>query len=87
MNKFRTEFQIPEADNKIDYNSQIMMMGSCFSQNIGEKLSFYKFTINSNPFGVLYNPYSIQEAFRIIFGERKLSDDDLVFHEGLYQVP
>lgn len=34
-------------------------MGSCFSDNIGQKLITHKFSTCINPYGTIYNPYSI----------------------------
>ncbi len=84
MNAFRTTFDITPADRKIDHNTNILMMGSCFSDNVGQKLRQDKFNVVSNPYGVLYNPYSIQEATLHILGLRKIEDDDLVENEGLW---
>jgi hypothetical protein len=36
MDQFRTVIPIPEAENKISYYSKLMMMGSCFVENIGD---------------------------------------------------
>lgn len=38
MINFRTVFDIPEFEFDIDYNSKVMLIGSCFSDNIGQKL-------------------------------------------------
>ncbi len=84
MNAFRTTFDLTPDERKIDHNSNILMMGSCFSDNVGQKLRQDKFNVVSNPYGVLYNPYSIQEAVSHILGHRKIEDDDLVENEGLW---
>lgn len=41
-----------------------MFMGSCFSDNIGEKTEIHKFKSISNPFGVIYNPASVKTHLR-----------------------
>lgn len=38
------------------------MIGSCFTENIGEKLRRYKFSTLENPHGILFNPVSVCEA-------------------------
>lgn len=60
--KFVTSVDVKPAENKIDYNSQILMLGSCFTTQIGAILQDYKFNICVNPFGVLYNPRSIYNS-------------------------
>ncbi len=84
MNTFRTTFDIPNSIIDLDYNTNIMLMGSCFSDNIGEKLKTLKFNVLTNPHGVLYNPYSIQESLRFALGDRILKDEDLVYSENLW---
>ncbi|MEJ2005733.1 MAG: GSCFA domain-containing protein [Cyclobacteriaceae bacterium] len=40
-------------------------MGSCFSEIMGRKLQEQKFSIDSNPLGILYNPVSIHRILRM----------------------
>jgi hypothetical protein len=56
---FRTELKIPESDYKINHQSKLMAIGSCFVENIGNRLKEFKFNIYVNPFGIIFNPYSI----------------------------
>ena len=52
----KLQTQIPlkkETRNQIAYQSKILLLGSCFSENIGEKLSYFKFKSTQNPFGIL----------------------------------
>ncbi|MCX6226649.1 MAG: GSCFA domain-containing protein, partial [Bacteroidia bacterium] len=36
-----------------------MLIGSCFTEHIGNRLKMLKFAVNQNPFGIVYNPLSI----------------------------
>ena len=56
-----------------------MLIGSCFSEEIGSKLSNSKFNVLSNPFGTIYNPYSI---FKLLSDE--INKDDIVESQGVY---
>ncbi len=82
MEVFRTTFDISDADCKIDYNSQICFIGSCFSDNIGNKLASLKFTVDINPFGVLYNPISIANSIDILISNKIFTEKDLQFHNN-----
>lgn len=56
---FRT-IVIPKiSPHKIDHKDSILAIGSCFVQNIGQKFADFKFNIDINPFGTLFNPLSI----------------------------
>lgn len=57
--KFRTEIERVSFPFKLDIDSQILSLGSCFAQVIGEYLDNYKIINSTNPFGVLFNPISI----------------------------
>lgn len=55
----QTKITIVAPDFSIDYNSKLMMLGSCFAENIGSKFSYYKFDVDVNPCGIIYNPLSV----------------------------
>lgn len=74
------KLQTPVADDKcrvgISYNDKIMMLGSCFTDNIGKQLLNYGFDVCVNPFGTLYNPASIYESvLRLIQGTPFIEED------------
>lgn len=56
---FQTAVKLKQSANKITLDDQILTIGSCFAQNIGSKLSDFKFSVTTNPFGTLFNPISI----------------------------
>ena len=60
--KFRTEIEVTPLAERLEYGAKIFALGSCFAENISERLSRAKFAIASNPFGVLFNPASIANA-------------------------
>lgn len=82
---FRTVVQIPIVDFSIDHKMQSMLFGSCFSENIGRKLLENKFSVDVNPFGILYNPASIATAIRRLLHNEPFTENDLVFHDDIYQ--
>lgn len=57
----------------ISYNDKILMIGSCFSDSIGQHLKDYGFNVMVNPFGTLYNPISILRSIERLSG-RKATD-------------
>lgn len=56
---FKLDFNIPEAPFKITLQDSILLIGSCFSDEIGSLLEQNKFHCISNPYGTIYNPISI----------------------------
>ena len=66
---FRTVVKCGESSDKICYDTSMMMLGSCFAQNLGERMKQLKFNIIINPFGVVYHPAPIARNLeRIITG-------------------
>ncbi|MDD7153791.1 MAG: GSCFA domain-containing protein, partial [Candidatus Cryptobacteroides sp.] len=62
MMKLQTPVDVGRSNVRISMNDKIMLLGSCFSDNIGEKMSQLGFDVCVNPFGPLYNPVSLSNA-------------------------
>ena len=82
--KFTTPVSIPAALAPITYNDALLAFGSCFAENIGERLTRYGFDIDVNPFGILYNPLSIAGAMERLLSGNPFVEDDLFLHNGLW---
>lgn len=77
---FRTKLPISKSDFPIDYNSKIMSLGSCFAVNIGDKFDFYKFQNSTNPFGIIFNPVSIEKIISKSLNLEFYTEKDIFFH-------
>ena len=64
--QFRTTFQIQSSDFKLNHQHKILTIGSCFSDEIGKRLTDLKFDGLINPFGVIFNSHSIQNLIERI---------------------
>lgn len=76
---FKTTVPVTETNTPIAYSSQIMLLGSCFAENIGEKLRYYKFQTQVNPFGIIFNPFSIEKLIERVVLQRHFTKDDIFF--------
>lgn len=81
---FRKKIDIPKSELRISHKSGLMLFGSCFSENIGKQLLDSKFSVEVNPFGVLYNPASIHQALEILLTEKDFGEDTVFQHQGVY---
>lgn len=81
--RLSTEIKI-EREADISYGSRIMMFGSCFSENIGEKLSQLKFNVSNNPLGILFNPCSILQTIERIASQNPFVLEDLFCSDGVW---
>ena len=78
--QFRTKITIPKSDNPIDYNSKIVSLGSCFAENMAEKLGYFKFQNTCNPFGIIFNPVSIEKIINKAISQELFTEEDILFH-------
>ncbi len=83
--EFRTIVEIKKQESTITYSDKIMMFGSCFAENIGEKLQKSKFQTAINPFGILYNPESVRVSLERILEKKKFSGNELFEHEDVWK--
>jgi len=82
--QFRTQIPIAKIDFPIDYQSKIVSLGSCFAENIGEKFDYFKFQNVVNPFGIIFNPVSIEKIIRKSVRNEAFTDNDIFFHNDLW---
>ncbi len=80
--KLYTSVDIAPSEKKIGYDDKILLLGSCFADNIGAKFGEHYFQTTVNPFGTLYNPASIARVLSgVVNREMAL---DIVQHNGLW---
>lgn len=76
------KLQTPVADAPckvgVSYEDKILMLGSCFVDNIGRQLADFNFDVCVNPFGTLYNPLSILQAVRRLNAGNPFTEDECV---------
>ena len=81
---FTTKIPVTKSNSPIDYSSQIVALGSCFAENMGEKFDFYKFQNTTNPFGIIFNPVSIEKILERAIHLNYFTETDLFFHNELW---
>lgn len=83
--KLQTEIPLKPEENQIDYSSKILLLGSCFSENIGEKFDYFKFRNLQNPFGVIFNPISIEKLIVRAIENIDFSNEDIFQHNEIWK--
>jgi hypothetical protein len=77
---FTTRIDISRNTNPIDYNSKIVSLGSCFAENMGDKFDYFKFQSATNPFGIIFNPVSIERIIDRVVNDTLFTEKDVFFH-------
>ena len=62
----------------------IMMMGSCFSTEVGTRLKDDGYNVLLNPFGILFNPASICSSLLRLESREPFSASDVIERDGQY---
>ena len=79
--KLQTIVDIKPSPWKIGYDDKILLVGSCFADEIGEQMAQRYLQVTCNPFGTLYNPLSIAQAINL---QSSISNLQLINHDGLW---
>lgn len=82
--EFRTIMDYPQANFSMSHSDNFLLLGSCFAENIGSMMIDNKFHCELNPYGILYNPFSISRALREIISGKQYTEKDLFFYRECY---
>jgi hypothetical protein len=88
--KLQTVVDIQPSLWKIGYEDKVLMVGSCFSDEIGEQMKQRNLRVTCNPFGTLYNPLSIAQALTMTKMPELIEQDGLwhsMAHHGAFSHP
>lgn len=75
--EFHLGFQPKISPVKITHQEPLLLIGSCFSEHVGQRLSDLKFQVLSNPFGIVFNPSSIEKSLNRIIDKNYFNDNDV----------
>ena len=75
---FRTKIKIQPLDRSIAYGDGILFLGSCFAEEVGSICRGLGFNAQVNPFGVLYNPFSIANAIHRLHNGRPFTPKEVI---------
>lgn len=79
--KLQTEVPLQKAHFPITYEDELLLLGSCFVTNLSEKLAYYQFRHTVNPFGVVFNPVSIEKLISRAINETLFTEADIFFFQ------
>lgn len=68
----------------INHAHKLLLIGSCFAENIGEKLQKHCFKTLINPSGILFNPSSISSCIKALLNQEAINESSLLNHGGIY---
>lgn len=81
---FRTTIRTSDNMGIMRHDDSMMMLGSCFSDNVGGKLRNAMLNVDVNPFGTIYNPFSIAASVERIIDSAPVRGIDLFSGSGVW---
>lgn len=76
---FHLEFTPRQFETTIQHQDKLLLVGSCFTENIGTKLKQHKFSVLENPNGILFNPVSIANSVHSYIANKQYTAADLFY--------
>lgn len=69
---------------QIDHSTPLLLLGSCFSQEVGSRMAAGGLNVLCNPFGTLYNPLSILRCLTLATQGQTITPQHLIQHDGVW---
>lgn len=82
--QFQLPLHIEPLPRPIAYASNIMLIGSCFTEHISDRLMQQKFKALSNPHGILFNPLSVAHSLNTYIDNKTYRADELFYLNELW---
>ena len=61
-----------------------MSLGSCFAENMAAKFEYFKFQNIVNPFGIIFNPISLEKIIKRSVEKNYFTEKNIFFHHDLW---
>ena len=82
--EFRTTVKTGENRCWLHHSDKVVLLGSCFSDNIGSKLHGALMSVTVNPMGTLYNPLSITRGVKLLIAGDPIEGRNLFMQGGVW---
>ncbi|MES2479483.1 MAG: GSCFA domain-containing protein [Bacteroidota bacterium] len=82
--KFLLDINIPTLPKSIQYTDRILLTGSCFTEHIADRLIQHRFSVCSNPNGILFNPLSVADSLNGYLNGRLYVESELFYLNELW---
>ena len=82
--QFSLTLDIPQLPRPIAYTDRILLIGSCFTEHISDRLQMHKFKVHANPHGILFNPLSVASSLDSYLDGKQYTQADLFYLNELW---
>jgi hypothetical protein len=70
---------------QINYTDEVMLIGSCFTEHIGNYLIDNKFKVQQNPNGILFDTLSVCRVLNSYIDQKTITEENLFYYNELWQ--
>lgn len=85
MIKLQTQVPLDLTSTQFGYEDKLLLLGSCFTENIGSKLNYYKFQSVTNPFGIIFNPIALERLIKDAIDDKTYTESDVFELNGIWK--
>jgi len=75
---------IPPLPRPIIYTDKVLLIGSCFTEHMSDRLAQHKFSVLSNSHGILFNPLSVAHSLDSYLNDKRYTKEDLFYLNELW---
>lgn len=83
--KLQTNIPLQPASKQFGYEDNVLLLGSCFAENIGEKLLYHKFQTVVNPYGILFHPLAIERVLHDVHNNTGIGEEAIFELDGIWK--
>ena len=83
--KLQTHIKLQPSSIQFGYEDKLLLLGSCFAENIGAKLAYHKFQAVTNPFGIIFNPVALERLVQDAVANKTYTEEDVFEHQGIWK--
>ncbi len=76
---FMLNFEPKKIEMPVNYRHRLLLMGSCFTEHIGNALLESKFSVMQNPNGILFDPISVCNSLLSYIHNKPYKESDLFY--------
>ena len=83
--KLQTHIKLQPSSTQFGYEDKLLLLGSCFAENIGAKLAYHKFQVVTNPFGITFSPVALEQLVQDAIANKTHIEEDVFEHQGVWK--
>ena len=83
--KLQTTIPLEPASKQFGYEDKLLLLGSCFAENIGTKLKYGKLQATVNPYGILFHPLAIERVLQDVYNNTGIGEETVFELEGVWK--